>query len=106
MSKLLKKGSKGDEVSALQKQLVQLGYAISVDGDFGPATEKAVLSLQTAFGYDVDGIVGPGTQKLVEAQIGYGWNATAPDATEKALRAQGKDPAAVAAEKGAPAKGK
>jgi peptidoglycan hydrolase-like protein with peptidoglycan-binding domain len=103
MSKLLKKGSKGDDVSGLQKQLVQLGYAIDVDGDFGPATEKAVLALQTAFGYDVDGLVGPGTKALVEAQIGYGWNATAPDATDKALRAQGKDPAAA---KGEPAKGK
>lgn len=104
MSKLLKKGSKGDEVSALQKQLVQLGYDIKVDGDFGPGTEKAVLSLQSAFGYTVDGIVGPGTKALAEAQIGYGWNATAPDAKEKALAAQGKGPAA-AVDKAAPPKG-
>ena len=106
MSKLLKKGSKGDDVTKLQKQLVELGYAINVDGDFGPATDKAVNGLQGAFGYTVDGMVGPGTQGLIDAQIGYGWNVTAPDATDKALRAQGKDPAAAVVAKGAPEKGK
>lgn len=106
MSKLLKNGSKGEAVTALQKQLVTLGYAIKVDGDFGAGTEKAVLSLQGAFGYTTDGIVGPGTQGLIDAQIGYGWNATAPDAYEKAQKAQGKTPAApvdkAAAAKAAP----
>ena len=91
MSKMLKNGSKGDAVTALQKQLNTLGYAIAVDGDFGPGTEKAVLSLQGAFGYTTDGIVGPGTQTLIDTQIGHGWNATAPDAYEKA---QGKTPSA------------
>ncbi|MBK7774697.1 MAG: peptidoglycan-binding protein [Sandaracinaceae bacterium] len=84
----------GEAVTALQKQLVTLGYAIKVDGDFGAGTEKAVLSLQGSFGYDTDGIVGPGTQGLIDAQIGYGWNATAPDAYEKAQKAQGKTVAA------------
>ena len=109
MSKMLKNGSKGEAVTALQKQLVTLGYAIKVDGDFGAGTEKAVLSLQGSFGYDTDGIVGPGTQGLIDAQIGYGWNATAPDAYEKAQKAQGKtvaapvDKTAAAAKDGAPA---
>jgi peptidoglycan hydrolase-like protein with peptidoglycan-binding domain len=113
MSKMLKSGSKGDAVTALQKQLVTLGYAIKTDGDFGPATEKAVVALQGAFGYTTDGIVGPGTQGLIDAQIGYGWNANAPDAFEKAQKAQGKtvaapvDKAAMAAKPAAaaPAKG-
>ena len=110
MSKMLKNGSKGEAVTALQKQLVTLGYAIKVDGDFGAGTEKAVLSLQGSFGYDTDGIVGPGTQGLIDAQIGYGWNATAPDAYEKAQKAQGKtvaapvDKTAAAAKDAAPAK--
>ena len=110
MSKMLKNGSKGEAVTALQKQLVTLGYAIKVDGDFGAGTEKAVLSLQGSFGYDTDGIVGPGTQGLIDAQIGYGWNATAPDAYEKAQKAQGKtgaapvDKTAAAAKDAAPTK--
>ncbi|MCB9617402.1 MAG: hypothetical protein H6721_14815 [Sandaracinus sp.] len=45
---------------------------------------------QSLFGYTVDGIVGEGTERLIEQQLGYGWNAGAPDAVERALRAQGK----------------
>lgn len=90
MSNLLKNGSKGDAVSGLQTKLVQLGFELEVDGHFGNVTEKNVRELQRLFGYTVDGIVGEGTTKLIDAQLGYGWNATAPDAEERALRAQGK----------------
>lgn len=90
MSNLLKNGSKGDAVTGLQTKLVQLGFAVEVDGHFGPVTEKNVRELQRLFGYTIDGIVGEGTTKLIDAQIGYGWNASAPDAEERALRAQGK----------------
>lgn len=39
----LQKGSKGDEVGALQERLNELGYSVgTVDGDFGGKTEKAV----------------------------------------------------------------
>jgi peptidoglycan hydrolase-like protein with peptidoglycan-binding domain len=71
----LKKGSKGDAVRALQGNLVQLGYTVAVDGDFGKGTEEAVLHLQKAFGYTVDGVVGDGTQFLINQQIGLGWKA-------------------------------
>jgi peptidoglycan hydrolase-like protein with peptidoglycan-binding domain len=91
MSKLLRNGSKGAEVKALQEKLNQLGFGIEADGIFGSGTEKTVRELQRLFGYTVDGIVGDGTTRLVEAQIGYGWNVTAPDAEERALRAQGKN---------------
>lgn len=90
MSKLLKNGSRGDEVKALQEKLVRLGFDLKPDGIFGPGTEKTVRELQRLFGYTVDGLVGEGTTKLVDAQLGYNWNAKAPDATERALRAQGK----------------
>lgn len=91
MSGLLKNGSKGDAVKGLQTKLVQLGYHLDADGHFGPATEKTVRELQRVFGYTIDGIVGEGTTKLIDAQIGYGWNAGAPDAEERGLRAQGKN---------------
>lgn len=90
--KLLKNGSRGDEVTVLQGKLNQLGFGLEADGIFGDATHKSVVDLQSMFGYTVDGLVGEGTQKLIDAQIGYGWNVNAPDAQEKALRAQGKDP--------------
>ncbi|WP_435155286.1 peptidoglycan-binding domain-containing protein [Haladaptatus sp. DFWS20] len=37
------------------------GYDISVDGIFGPGTEDAVESFQSASGISVDGVVGPVT---------------------------------------------
>ncbi|MBX7191081.1 MAG: peptidoglycan-binding protein [Sandaracinaceae bacterium] len=91
MTNLLKNGSKGDAVKALQTKLVQLGFELEADGHFGPMTEKNVRELQRVFGYTIDGIVGEGTQKLIDAQIGYGWNAKSPDAEERGLRAQGKN---------------
>ncbi len=72
---ILKKGSKGSSVRALQEQLTTLGYTLAVDGDFGSGTEDAVKHLQKSFGYTVDGIVGDGTRFLITQQIGYGWKA-------------------------------
>lgn len=58
---LLKKGSKGEDVKTLQKALNKKGYGLEVDGDFGPATDKAVRLFQRASGLFVDGKVGPYT---------------------------------------------
>jgi len=52
----LKKGSKGEAVKTLQEFL-----KITVDGDFGSKTEKAVKSYQLKNGLTVDGVVGPKT---------------------------------------------
>ncbi len=85
---LLKKGSRGEPVSKLQSSLAKLGFQLEVDGIFGDATHRAVTKLQQMFGYDVDGIVGPGTRFLIDQQLGLGWNVNAPDAAERAKRAQ------------------
>lgn len=77
MSSVLKKGSSGPEVQALQETLKVLGYTVGVDGKFGDETDSAVRHLQKAFGYTVDGAVGEATQKLIAQQIGYGWKANA-----------------------------
>ena len=64
--KILKQGSKGTSVNALQALLVGYGYSIGssgVDGDFGPATAKAVKAFQKDKKIDVDGSVGPITWK-------------------------------------------
>lgn len=86
----LKRGSQGPEVSTLQQQLGQLGYALGADGAFGPKTHQTVEEFQAAFGYDVDGIVGAGTHGLIAKQIEYSWNVSEEGAIKRALEAQGK----------------
>ena len=51
-----------DEVREMQKKLKELGYYKgSADGDFGPATEKAVKAFQKANGLTADGKAGEKT---------------------------------------------
>ena len=59
----LKSGSKGTAVKTLQTKLNAKGYrpVLKVDGDFGPATLKAVKWFQGHVGLSIDGIVGPKT---------------------------------------------
>ena len=62
--KVLKQGSKGDSVKALQILLMGYGYSCGsskADGSFGPATLSAVKKYQKAKGLSVDGCVGPAT---------------------------------------------
>lgn len=59
---ILKRGSKGDDVKKLQTKL-----GLTTDGDFGPATEAAVIKYQKENGLTQDGIVGNATwSKLFE----------------------------------------
>ena len=63
----LKKGSKGQEVTALQKQLSTMGfYAGKLDGSFGGGTETAVKKFQWAKNLSVDGHAGPATQEALK----------------------------------------
>ena len=67
----LRLGSRGDAVKALQQSLVACGYAVPVDGEFGPSTEAAVKKLQKGCHFTVDGVVGPQTwTALVKAVAG------------------------------------
>ena len=54
--RVLRRGSKGNEVKTLQNLL-----GISADGSFGPATDKAVRNYQRTNGLEADGSVGPAT---------------------------------------------
>lgn len=57
----IRNGSQGSDVTLAQRILSWLGYSISVDGRFGPSTEKTVKDYQTKRGLKPDGIVGPAT---------------------------------------------
>ncbi len=61
---LLKVGSKNDDVKKVQQKL-----GLTADGDFGPATAKAVKNWQAANGLVADGIVGDGTWSKMFAEI-------------------------------------
>jgi len=89
MAQLLKPGTQGEPVKALQTKLKQLGFELESDGHYGPATRAAVEDLQAIFGYDADGVAGEATLKLVEQQAGLGFVASAADAVKRGLEAQG-----------------
>ena len=59
--KVLRQGGRGADVKTMQQRLVDLGYAISVDGSFGPGTCAAVSDFQTKKGLTSDGCCGPTT---------------------------------------------
>ena len=54
-------GDQGSEVAEIQGQLAELGYDVSADGDYGPATAEAVKLFQETQGIEADGLVGPST---------------------------------------------
>lgn len=59
---VLKRGMKNDIVEALQTLLSgHTGYALGVDGSFGPATEEALEAFQSDHALQVDGSCGPAT---------------------------------------------
>lgn len=59
---MLRMGAKGAKVREIQALLVRAGHQVKIDGDYGPATKKAVRAFQKAHGITVDGVVGPQTQ--------------------------------------------
>jgi putative chitinase len=62
---VLRRGSQGDNVGYLQTALRNLGFALAIDGDFGPGTEVAVARFQRDKRLVADGIVGPATWRAL-----------------------------------------
>jgi murein DD-endopeptidase MepM/ murein hydrolase activator NlpD len=75
-SRMLQRGNRGWDVAALQFRLQRHGYpAGGVDGVFGPGTQSAVTSFQSANGLTADGIAG---QQTVAALRGRGSSSSTP----------------------------
>ncbi len=65
-SVIMRPGSRGELVSALQQQLQALGlYKGAIDGRYGSGTESAVRSFQQANGLRADGIAGVNTRQAL-----------------------------------------
>ena len=65
----LDRGDRGGTVRALQTALSELGYSASVDGDFGPQTESAVMAFQRSNGLIPDGVAGRNTASALLAAL-------------------------------------
>jgi len=68
---LLKVGSTGDQVKALQELLVKAGYKLETDGKFGKQTQAAVIDFQKTQNIQVDGIVGNQTLSVLRVSSSY-----------------------------------
>ena len=65
----LQKGAKGDDVQALQNQLIDLGYLEGkADGDFGSKTEQAIKDAQKNFGMQETGVADAAFQQRLFAE--------------------------------------
>ena len=67
---ILRKGSRGVDVIALQQGLNKHGFGpLDADGIFGAGTEASVKRFQASAGIGVDGIVGPNTWAKLESEV-------------------------------------
>src|SRR5687767_11787027 len=75
---VLKQGSTGPEVTALQIQLKTLGFdPKGTDGNFGPGTKAALIAFQKSKGLQPDGAAGPLTMVALGLSVA-GTNTTQP----------------------------
>lgn len=70
--RILRDGCEGDDVKQLQTNLIRLGYDCGkwgADGDFGDATELALLDFQRDRGLEDDGEYGPKSHEAMEKAL-------------------------------------
>ena len=76
-------------VSRVQRELKRLGYALSVDGAYGPMTRKAIMSFQKSENLPVTGNVSPELVAYLEAKAPAAQNVAQPQPQPKAEPAPG-----------------
>jgi len=68
-SRILRLGMSGSDVRALQRVLRKRGLGVSVDGNFGQQTRRAVIRLQRKHGLRGRGVVTPGFLKMIGIRV-------------------------------------
>lgn len=67
---VLRQGDQGPDVTELQNELIQAGFTVFADGDFGEHTKEAVAAFQARAGLPADGVVGEKTWAALRANTG------------------------------------
>jgi lysozyme len=79
---VLKRGSSGEAVKALQRDLTAAGFVVGVDSVYGRSTENAVKALQRSHpNLIVDGVAGPATRAALTRTLDLGRKAATQAAT-------------------------
>lgn len=87
---VLRLGSKGFEVEAVQRRLVELNYSVGeVDGKFGRGTRSAIRAFQDDRGLPCDGEVGGATREALKRDLAKPIAEKRATATADDLRAGG-----------------
>lgn len=60
-----REGDEGRDVAQIQAKLNDLGYSVSVDGEFGAGTTAAIIAFQKDRGLEADGLVGDTTYRTL-----------------------------------------
>ena len=71
-TRILRNGDEGEDVKAMQTNLIRLGYDCGrwgADGDFGDATEMALKKFQGEHGLEADGEYGPLSKAAMDKAI-------------------------------------
>jgi hypothetical protein len=82
----IKEGETGWRPYALQVGVDALGQELEPDGNFGPATKRAVIAFQQAHGLVGDGIAGGATQAKILALLGSRVHKGQPDVPDGLMR--------------------
>ena len=81
LAAVLEVGSRGGDVTAVQKKLIQWGYLTgSADGRYGEKTRQAVAAFQRKNGLTADGRVGPKTAAAMGVTLSGGTGSQAASA--------------------------
>ena len=68
-AEVLREGSRGASVEAVQEKLNQVGYEVNIDGIFGPGTREALIDFQSEENLTPDGVFGPKTSNALNQAV-------------------------------------